>query len=154
MEDFVLEASAVLRTESNNSDTLKKNYFSPVWIGWLMSLRKDFVDVELLKGIQACSLKSENLLSKSHLNELAKHYSIDLKTKGVLVARNVLAHPQSCCLLTTSLSIEKGCASASNNRVIDRFATLKNRRHSLMLPSTKYQQKYSCNLKMVYFVKM
>ncbi|MEQ2230825.1 hypothetical protein ILYODFUR_033257 [Ilyodon furcidens] len=30
MEDFVLEASAVLRTESNNSDTLKKNYFSTV----------------------------------------------------------------------------------------------------------------------------
>ena len=51
-----------------------------------MSVSKDFcsVDAGLLRGMQACSPKSGNFLSGSHLNELAKekHRSTDLKTAG------------------------------------------------------------------------
>ena len=41
--------------------------------------------------MQVSSPKSDNFLRESHLDELAKHYSIDLKTEEVLVARNILA---------------------------------------------------------------
>ena len=169
---------------------------------WLVSLSKDFcnVDAGLLKGNQACSPKSDNFLSEPHLNELAKHYRVDLKTEEVLVARNFLARKTepgcppkdmlsvhnlldsdmfpslkatiqvaltvsvsscSCERLFSSalrrlhswlrqtmgqkrlhslaaMSIEKDTLQhLSHNKVIDRFATLKNRRHSLMLPPTK-----------------
>uniref|UniRef100_A0AAZ1XXH4 HAT C-terminal dimerisation domain-containing protein n=1 Tax=Oreochromis aureus TaxID=47969 RepID=A0AAZ1XXH4_OREAU len=155
------------------------------------------VDAGLLKGIQACSPKSETFVSEPHLNELAKHYRVDLKTEEVLVARNflawkreagcppkdmsesrrlstdnmfpsltpaiqvVLTMPVDSCSCERSfsalrrlhswlrqtmgqkrlhslavMSIEKD-THLSHNRVIDQFATLKNRRHSLMLPPTK-----------------
>ncbi|KAJ8014673.1 hypothetical protein DPEC_G00018100 [Dallia pectoralis] len=48
-------------------------------------------ELGLLKGIQACSPKSENFLSESYLDELARHYSIDLKPEEVLVAKHFLA---------------------------------------------------------------
>ena len=70
-------------------------------------LRQRFcsADVGLLKGIQAYSPKCENFLSESHLNELAKHYSIDLETK-FLVARNFHARKtQAGCSPTDILSV-------------------------------------------------
>ncbi|CAB1436090.1 unnamed protein product [Pleuronectes platessa] len=69
-----------------------------------LELRFSSVDAGLLKGIQACSPKSENFLSESHLDELAKHYSIDLKTEEFLVAKTTSlpakqrldVHPKIC----------------------------------------------------------
>lgn len=80
-------------TELNNLDTLKRELLFPYVDRMVGELEQRYysVDAGLLKGIQACSPKSENFLSESHLNELAKHYSNDLKTGEVLVARNFLA---------------------------------------------------------------
>ncbi|KAG7471604.1 zinc finger MYM-type 1-like [Solea senegalensis] len=201
MDDFVLETTAGARTELNNSDTLKRELPFPCVDRMVGELEQRFcsVDAGLLRGIQACSPKSENFLSESHLNELAKHYSIDLKTEEVPVARNFLARkteagcspkdmlsvhnlldsdmfpslkstiqvtltvPVSSCscemsfsalrwlhswlrqtmgqkrlhsLAVMSIEIEE-LQHLNHNRVIDAFATLKNRRHSLMLPPTK-----------------
>ncbi|CAK6975896.1 zinc finger MYM-type 1-like [Scomber scombrus] len=93
MDDFVLETTAGARTELNNSDPMKRELLFPCVDRMVGELEQRFcsVDAGLLRGIQACSPKSENFLSESHLNELAKHYSIDLKTEEVLVARNFLA---------------------------------------------------------------
>lgn len=90
MENFVLEATTGSHTELNNSDTSKRELFFPCVIRTVGEHTQRFscVDAGLLKGIQACSPKCENFLSESHLNELAKHYSTDLKPE---VARNFLA---------------------------------------------------------------
>uniref|UniRef100_A0A3P8QGE1 HAT C-terminal dimerisation domain-containing protein n=1 Tax=Astatotilapia calliptera TaxID=8154 RepID=A0A3P8QGE1_ASTCA len=92
MEDFVLEATVGSRTELNNSDTLKRELLFPCVDRMVGELDQRFcsVDAGLLKGVQACSPKSENFLSEPHLNELAKHYRLDLKKEEVLVARNFL----------------------------------------------------------------
>uniref|UniRef100_A0A1A7Z5R3 DUF4371 domain-containing protein n=1 Tax=Iconisemion striatum TaxID=60296 RepID=A0A1A7Z5R3_9TELE len=76
MEDFVLEVTVGSRTELNNSDTLKRELLFPCVDRMVGELDQRFcsVDAGLLKGIQACSPKSENFLSEPHLNELAKHY--------------------------------------------------------------------------------
>ncbi|XP_039858034.1 zinc finger MYM-type protein 1-like [Simochromis diagramma] len=201
MEDFVLEATVGSRTELNNSDTLKRELLFPCVDRMVGELDQRFcsVDAGLLKGVQACSPESENFLSEPHLNELAKHYRLDLKKEEVLVARNFLTRkteagcppknmlsvynlldsdmfpslkatiqvaltvPVSSCSCERSfsalrrlhswlrqtmgqkrlhslavMSTEKDTLQhLSHNRVIDRFATLKNRRHSLMLPPTK-----------------
>lgn len=81
------------RTELVNSETLKTELLFPCVDRMVseLTLRFSSVDAGLLKGIQACSPKSENFLSESHLDELARHYGIDLKTEEVLVARNYLA---------------------------------------------------------------
>lgn len=200
MENFVLEATVGSRTELNNSDALKRELLFPCvdWMVGELDQRFCSVDAGLLKVIQACSPKSENFLSEPHLNELAKHYRLDLK-KEVLVTRNFLTQkteagcppknmlsvynlldsdmfpslkatiqvaltvPVSSCSCERSfnalrrlhpwlrqtmgqkrlhslavMSIEKDMLQhLSHNRVIDRFATLKNRRHSLMVPPTK-----------------
>ncbi|KAJ8335360.1 hypothetical protein SKAU_G00387020 [Synaphobranchus kaupii] len=104
MEDFVLETTLGSGTELISSGTLKTELLFPCVDRMVseLELRFSSVDAGLLKGIQACSPKSENLLSESHLDELAKHYSIDLKTEEVMVARNLPAkqrlavHPKIC----------------------------------------------------------
>ncbi|KAJ8366209.1 hypothetical protein SKAU_G00150400 [Synaphobranchus kaupii] len=201
MEDFVLETTLGSGTELISSGTLKTELLFPCVDRMVseLELRFSSVDAGLLKGIQACSPKSENFLSESHLDELAKHYSIDLKTEEVMVARNFLARkteagcppqdmlavhnfldsdmfpslkaiiqvaltvPVSSCSCERSfsalrrlhswlrktmgqkrlhslaaMSIESDILGwLSHNIVIDRFATLKKRRHTLMLPPTK-----------------
>lgn len=89
----MLEATAGSRIELNNSDILKRELLFPCVDRMVGQLEQRFrsADAGLLKGIQACSPKCENFLSESQLNELAKHYSFDLKTEEVLVARNFLA---------------------------------------------------------------
>ena len=184
-----------------SSHTLTTELLFPCVDRMVSELEQRFssVDAGLLKGIQACSPKSQNFLSESHLDELAKHYSINLKKEEVLVARNFLARkteagcpprdmlavhnlldsdmfpslkaifqvaltvPVSSCSCERSfsalrrlhswlrktmgqtrlhslaaMSIESDILGGlSHNTLIDRFATLKNRRHSLMLPPTK-----------------
>uniref|UniRef100_A0A3B5AB25 HAT C-terminal dimerisation domain-containing protein n=1 Tax=Stegastes partitus TaxID=144197 RepID=A0A3B5AB25_9TELE len=93
MDDFALETTSGAQTELDNSDTLKRELLFPCVDRMVGELEQKFcsVDAGLLRGIQACGPKCENFLSESHLDELAKHYSIDLKTEEVLVARNFLA---------------------------------------------------------------
>jgi len=118
-----------------------------------LELRFSSVHSGLLKGIQACSPKT----SRVNPDELARHYGIDLKTDEVLVAKNFLARkteagcpPQdmlavhnlldpdmfSSLRATIALAVPvSSCScersfSASLLRVIDRFATLKNKRLS------------------------
>ncbi|CAB1433037.1 unnamed protein product [Pleuronectes platessa] len=93
MEDFVLETTFGSGTELISSQTLKAELLFPCVDRMVseLELRFSSVDAGLLKGIQACSPKSENFMSESHLDELAKHYSIDLKTEEDLAARNFLA---------------------------------------------------------------
>lgn len=202
MDDFVLETTLGTGTELVRSAAFKTDLLFPCVDRMVSELEVRFcsVDTGLLKGIQACSPKSDNFLSESHLDELAKHYHINLKREEVVVARNYLARkteagcapqdmlavhnlldsdtypslkatiqvaltvPVSSCSCERSfsalrrlhswlrqtmgqkrlhslaaMSIESdilGCLS--HNRVIDRFATLKNRRHSLMLPPTEH----------------
>lgn len=77
-----------------------------MWIGCKLEQRFCSVDAGLLTGIQECSPKCENFLSESHLNELVKHYSINLKTEEVLVARNFLARKtEAGCSLKDMLSV-------------------------------------------------
>uniref|UniRef100_A0A8C9XYC6 HAT C-terminal dimerisation domain-containing protein n=1 Tax=Sander lucioperca TaxID=283035 RepID=A0A8C9XYC6_SANLU len=200
MEEFVLETTLGSGTELISSETLKNSLLFPCVDRMVSELELRFSSVHsgLLKGIQACNPKSENFLSESNLDELARHYSIDLKTEEVLVAKNFLARkteagcppqdmlavhnlldpdmfpslratiqialtvPVSSCSCERSfsalrrlhswlrqtmgqkrlhnlaaMSIENDILKhLSHNRVIDRFATLKNRRHFLMLPPT------------------
>lgn len=197
----MLETTLGSVTELNSSEMLKTSLLFPCVDRMVSELEVRFSSVHsgLLKGIQACSPKSENFLSKSYLDELARHYSIDLKTEEVLVAKNFLARkteagcppqdmlavhnlldpdmfpslratiqvaltvPVSSCSCERSfsalrrlhswlrqtmgqkrlhnlaaMSIENDILKhLSHNRVIDRFATIKNRRHLLMLPPTK-----------------
>uniref|UniRef100_A0A8C6LXF4 DUF4371 domain-containing protein n=1 Tax=Nothobranchius furzeri TaxID=105023 RepID=A0A8C6LXF4_NOTFU len=81
------------RTELISSEVLKTELLFPCVDRMVGELEVRFcsVDAGLLKGIQACSPKSENFLDQSNLNELARHYSINLKIEEVLVARNFLA---------------------------------------------------------------
>ena len=201
MEDFVFETTLGSHTELGSSQTFKTGLLFPCVDRMVseLTLRFSSVDADLLKGIQACSPKSENFLNVSHLDELARHYSIDLETEEVLVAKNYLARkteagcpaqdmlavhsllhpdmfpslreinqvsltvPVSSCSCERSfsvlrrlhswlrqtmdqrklhnlavLSIENDIAvKLSRDRVIDRFATLKNRRYTLTLPHTK-----------------
>uniref|UniRef100_A0A3Q4GS89 HAT C-terminal dimerisation domain-containing protein n=1 Tax=Neolamprologus brichardi TaxID=32507 RepID=A0A3Q4GS89_NEOBR len=184
MEDFVLEATVGSRTELNNSDTLKRELLFPCvdWMVGELDQRFCSLDAGLLKGIQACSPKSENFLSEPHLNELKLSYPENrgwMSTQNMLSVYNLLDSdmflslkatiqvaltvPVSSCSCERSfsalrrlhswlrqtmgqkrlhslavMSIEKDTLQhLSHNRVIDRFATLKNRRHSLMLPPTK-----------------
>ncbi|XP_040024980.2 zinc finger MYM-type protein 1 [Gasterosteus aculeatus] len=84
MEDFVLESTLGSGTELISSHTLTTELLSPCVDRMVSELEQRFssVDAGLLKGIQACSPKSQNFLSESHLDELPKHYSINLKKRG------------------------------------------------------------------------
>ncbi|XP_073729785.1 zinc finger MYM-type protein 1-like [Misgurnus anguillicaudatus] len=93
MDDFVFETTLGSGTELISSEMLKTRLLFPCVDRMVSELELRFSSVNsgLLKGIQACSPKSENFLSESHLDEIARHYSIDLKTEEVLVAKNFLA---------------------------------------------------------------
>uniref|UniRef100_A0A8C6LPH8 HAT C-terminal dimerisation domain-containing protein n=1 Tax=Nothobranchius furzeri TaxID=105023 RepID=A0A8C6LPH8_NOTFU len=93
MEDVVFETTVGSRTELISSEVLKTELLFPCVDRMVGELEVRFcsVDAGLLKGIQACSPKSENFLDQSNLNELARHYSINLKIEEVLVARNFLS---------------------------------------------------------------
>uniref|UniRef100_A0A8C6M5P9 DUF4371 domain-containing protein n=1 Tax=Nothobranchius furzeri TaxID=105023 RepID=A0A8C6M5P9_NOTFU len=172
VEDLMCETTVGSRTELISSEVLKTELLFPCVDRMVGELEVRFcsVDAGLLKGIQACSPKSENFLDQSNLNELARHYSINLKIEEVLVARNFFSvkadaghSPQDSCSCERSfsalrwlhtwlrqtmgqrrlhnlavMSIENDLVGQlSDNKVIDRFATMKNRRHSLMLPPSK-----------------
>lgn len=81
---------------------------------------KQFSDVneELLNGIQACSLTSDQFLSEPHLSALALHYHIDLKSEEVIVAKNYLRRKREACAVEDMLSMY-------NLLEIDMFPTLK-----------------------------
>ena len=83
MEDFVLESTLGSGTELISSHTLTTELLFPCVDRMVSELEQRFssVDAGLLKGIQACSPKSQNFLSESHWDELAKHYSINLSIK-------------------------------------------------------------------------
>uniref|UniRef100_A0A4W5QK15 DUF4371 domain-containing protein n=1 Tax=Hucho hucho TaxID=62062 RepID=A0A4W5QK15_9TELE len=93
MGDFVVETSLGLGTELSCSQTKKTELLLPCLDRMVCELDQRFstVDAGLLKGIQACSPNSKNFLDTSCLTEFAKHYSIDVKTEEMLVARNLLA---------------------------------------------------------------
>lgn len=92
MGDFVVETSLGLGTELSCSQTMKTELLLPCLDRTDCELDQRFltVDVGLLKGIQACSPNSKNVLDTSCLTEFAKHYGIDVKTEEMLVARNFL----------------------------------------------------------------
>lgn len=76
----MLEASAGSRNELNNSDALKRELLFSCVDRMVGEPEQRFcsVDEGLLKGIRACSPKSDKFCSESHFYELAKHYRIDL----------------------------------------------------------------------------
>ena len=86
----MFETTVGSHTELGSSQTFKTGLLFPCVDRMVseLTLRFSSVDADLLKGIQACSPKSENFLNVSHLDELARYYSIDLKTEEVLVAKN------------------------------------------------------------------
>uniref|UniRef100_A0A3Q2D0G0 HAT C-terminal dimerisation domain-containing protein n=1 Tax=Cyprinodon variegatus TaxID=28743 RepID=A0A3Q2D0G0_CYPVA len=93
MADFVCDTTVGLRTELVNSEVFKRELLFPCLDRMVGELEQRFasVDAGLLKGIQACSPKSDNFLNEVNLKELAGHYNIDLKAEEVLVAKNFLA---------------------------------------------------------------
>lgn len=76
MDDFVCETTVGSRTELVTSEALKTELLFPCvdrTVGEL-ELRFSSVDAGLLKGLQACSPKSENFLNESNMDDLARHY--------------------------------------------------------------------------------
>lgn len=199
MEDFVVETTyGAHRRISTDAEQVKTKLLYPCLDRMITELENHFsaVNGALLQGIQACSPVSENFLSEPHLEELAHHYNIDLKTEEVMVARHFLTRkkqagaapkdmvslynlldsemfpslksviqvaltvPVSSCSCERSFSalsrlhdwlrrtmgqsrlhllavmaIEKYVVEQlDHDKIINRFATLKERRHRLMLP--------------------
>lgn len=93
MADYVCDTTVGSRIELVDSKVFKRDLLFPCLDRMVGELEHRFasVDAGLLKGIQACSPKSENFLNEVNFKELAVHYNIDLKTEEVLVARNFLA---------------------------------------------------------------
>ncbi|XP_063615327.1 zinc finger MYM-type protein 1-like [Penaeus indicus] len=89
LQKETLDLAEALICKDAVCDTLKELFF-PCLVAELDE-RFASVDTELLKGIQACSPKSETFLNEVNLKELAGHYITDLKTGQVLVARNFIA---------------------------------------------------------------
>ncbi|ROI15900.1 Zinc finger MYM-type protein 1 [Anabarilius grahami] len=158
MDDFVVETTyGAHRRISTDAQQVKTKLLYPCLDRMITELENRFsaVNGALLQGIQACSPVSENFLSESHLEELAHHYNIDLKTEEV-----ALTVPVSSCSCERSFSalrrlrnwlrrtmgqsrlhqlavmaIEKDVVEQlDHDKIINRFATLKERRHRLMLP--------------------
>lgn len=107
MEDYVVESSCGAVSGLSDAEKLKRNLFLPCLDRMVAEMDQRFSSVngQILRGVQACKPESDCFLCEEHLRGLADHYSVDLKSEEVLVAKNYLAHKNETLLIKDTQSL-------------------------------------------------